>query len=73
MSAVTPLPTAHRLTVRVAADAIRDTLPNPNTVRAYAAGIGKTALRLGKHRPLAAGRRGFHTQEVVVARPTIVS
>ncbi|MEV6154614.1 hypothetical protein AB0L53_30115 [Nonomuraea sp. NPDC052129] len=54
MPAVTPLPAAQHLTVRAAADAFLDTVPNPNTVRAYAAGVGKIALRLGEHRPLAA-------------------
>ncbi|MEU6718045.1 site-specific integrase [Nonomuraea sp. NPDC046802] len=54
MSVVTPLPTGQGLTVRAAADAFLDTVANPNTVRAYAAGVGKTALRLGEQRPLAA-------------------
>ncbi|MEV0143829.1 MULTISPECIES: hypothetical protein [unclassified Nonomuraea] len=36
MPAVTPLSAAQRLTVRAAADAFLDTLPNLNTVRAYA-------------------------------------
>ncbi|GAA3618021.1 hypothetical protein GCM10022419_124420 [Nonomuraea rosea] len=51
---VAQLPTGQHLTVPAAADAFLDTLPNPNTVRAYAAGVGKIALRLGEHRPLAA-------------------
>ncbi|WP_246083241.1 hypothetical protein [Nonomuraea diastatica] len=54
MPAVTPLSAAQRLTVRAAADAFLDTLPNLNTVRAYAAGVGKIALRFGEYRPLAA-------------------
>ncbi|MEU8403832.1 hypothetical protein AB0C28_52400 [Nonomuraea sp. NPDC048892] len=54
MPAVTSLSAAQRLTVRTAADAFLDTLPNPNTVRAYAAGVGKIALQLGEHRPLSA-------------------
>ncbi|MEV4569923.1 site-specific integrase [Nonomuraea sp. NPDC049419] len=54
MPVVAQLPTGQRLTVRAAADAFLDTVANPNTVRAYAAGVGKTALRLGEHRPLAA-------------------
>lgn len=54
MPAVTPLSAAQRLTVRAAADAVLDILPNPNTVRAYAAGVGKIAFWLGEYRPLAA-------------------
>ncbi|MEV1005040.1 site-specific integrase [Nonomuraea sp. NPDC050202] len=54
MPAVTPLSAAQRLTVRTAADAFLDTLPNPNTMRAYAAGVGKIAQWLGEHRPLTA-------------------
>ncbi|WP_433411177.1 hypothetical protein ACQP1V_21860 [Microtetraspora malaysiensis] len=54
MPTVAHLSAAPGLTVRAAADAFLDTLPNPNTVRAYAAGVGKTASRLGEHRPLAA-------------------
>ncbi|MGN9846828.1 hypothetical protein ACTMTI_52905 [Nonomuraea sp. H19] len=54
MPVVVQLPAGRYLTVRAAADAFLDTLPNPDTVRAYAAGVGKIALRLGKHRPLAA-------------------
>ncbi|MGN9847539.1 tyrosine-type recombinase/integrase [Nonomuraea sp. H19] len=53
MPVVVQLPAGRHLTVRAAADAFLDTLPNPDTVRAYAAGVGKIALRLGKHRPLA--------------------
>ncbi|MFG6201125.1 site-specific integrase [Nonomuraea sp. JJY05] len=54
MPVVAQLPTGQRLTVRAAAGAFLDTVANPNTVRAYAAGVGKIALRLGEHRPLAA-------------------
>jgi hypothetical protein len=39
-------------TVRAAADAFPDWLRNPNTVRSYATGVGKTAERIGEGRPL---------------------
>ncbi|GAA3481658.1 hypothetical protein GCM10018966_061890 [Streptomyces yanii] len=41
------------LTVRAAADVLLDSLGNPNTVRNYGIGVGKTAERLGEVRPLA--------------------
>ncbi|MFE7330108.1 tyrosine-type recombinase/integrase [Streptomyces sp. NPDC057565] len=41
------------LTVRAAADVFLDSLGNPNTVRNYGIGVGKTAERLGEVRPLA--------------------
>nr|WP_210167986.1 site-specific integrase [Streptomyces sp. SID4946] len=41
------------MTVRVAADVFLDSLGNPNTVRNYGIGVGKTAERLGEARPLA--------------------
>ncbi|UBU09164.1 hypothetical protein [Nonomuraea gerenzanensis] len=47
-------PTGQGLTARAAADAFLDTVANPNSVSAYAARVGKTALRLGEQRPLAA-------------------
>lgn len=40
------------LTVRAAADAFLDSLRNPNTVRSYSTGVGKTAERIGETRPL---------------------
>ncbi|WP_248960274.1 DUF4158 domain-containing protein [Sphaerisporangium perillae] len=36
------------------ANAVLDALPNPNTVRAYTAGVGKTTIRRGEDRPWAA-------------------
>ncbi|WP_329080935.1 MULTISPECIES: hypothetical protein [unclassified Streptosporangium] len=53
MPAVVRLSTGKALTVRAAADAFLDSLGNPNTVRNYAIGVGKTAERLGEMRPLA--------------------
>lgn len=53
MPTIVQLPTGKALTVRVAADAFLDSLRNPNTVRSYATGVGKTAERLGEGRPLA--------------------
>ncbi len=41
------------MTVRAAADVFLDSLGNPNTVRNYGIGVGKTAERLGEARPLA--------------------
>jgi integrase len=52
--ALVPFPAGKTLTVRTAGDAFLDSLTNPNTVRNYAIGIGKTAERLGETRPLAA-------------------
>ncbi|MBV9023898.1 MAG: site-specific integrase [Streptomycetaceae bacterium] len=53
MPTVVQLPTGRMLTVRSAADAFLDSLGNPNTVRNYGIGVGKTAARLGEARPLA--------------------
>lgn len=53
MPAVVHLPTGKALTVRTAADAFLDSLRDPNTLRSYATGVGKTAERLGEARPLA--------------------
>ncbi|WP_062214428.1 site-specific integrase [Streptomyces sp. NBRC 109706] len=53
MPTVVQLPTDKALTVRTAADVFLDSLGNPNTVRNYWIGIGKTAERLGEGRPLA--------------------
>ena len=53
MPTVVRLPTGKALSVRAAADAFLDSLPNPNTVRNYGIGVGKTAERLGETRPLA--------------------
>ncbi|CAL2067852.1 Putative integrase/recombinase [Streptomyces murinus] len=41
------------MTVRAAADVFLDSLGNPNTLRNYGIGVGKTAERLGESRPLA--------------------
>jgi hypothetical protein len=49
---VVQLPTGKSLTVRTAADAFLDSLGNPNTVRNYGIGVGKTAERIGETRPL---------------------
>ncbi|GAB2781092.1 hypothetical protein GCM10027073_12250 [Streptomyces chlorus] len=43
MSTVVQLPTGKALTVRAAADVFLDSLGNPNTVRNYGIGVGKTA------------------------------
>ncbi|MEE1766734.1 site-specific integrase [Streptomyces sp. JV185] len=53
MPTVVQLPTGKALTVRAAADVFLDSLGNPNTVRNYGIGVGKTAGRLGESRPLA--------------------
>ncbi|MFF4647071.1 tyrosine-type recombinase/integrase [Streptomyces sp. NPDC001389] len=53
MSTVVQLPAGKALTVRAAADVFLDSLGNPNTVRSYGIGVGKTAERLGEARPLA--------------------
>jgi hypothetical protein len=37
----------------MAVDVFLDSLGNPNTVRNYGVGVGKTAERLGETRPLA--------------------
>jgi len=50
---VVQLPAGKALTVRAAADVFLDSLGNPNTVRNYGIGVGKTAERLGEARPLA--------------------
>ena len=55
MSTVVALPTnPSALTIGRAAELFLDSLGNPNTFRAYGAGVGKTADRLGERRPLAA-------------------
>ncbi|MFI6597442.1 tyrosine-type recombinase/integrase [Nonomuraea sp. NPDC050536] len=53
MPTVVHLPVGKTLTVRTSADVFLDSLGNPNTIRAYRIGVGKTALRLGEDRPLA--------------------
>lgn len=53
MPTVVQLPAGKVLTVRAAADVFLDSLGNPNTVRNYGIGVGKTAERLGEARPLA--------------------
>ncbi|MBD0743622.1 tyrosine-type recombinase/integrase [Streptomyces sp. CBMA152] len=53
MGTLVQLPTGKALTVRTAADAFLDSLGNPNTVRNYGIGVGKTAEQLGEGRPLA--------------------
>ncbi|EST22108.1 hypothetical protein N566_26820 [Streptomycetaceae bacterium MP113-05] len=53
MPTVVQLSAGKALTVRVAADVFLDSLGNPNTVRNYGIGVGKTAERLGEARPLA--------------------
>ena len=53
MPAVVQLPVGKALTVRAAADAFLDSLGNPNTVRNYGIGVGKTVERIGEGRPLA--------------------
>ncbi|MFE3558548.1 tyrosine-type recombinase/integrase [Streptomyces sp. NPDC059193] len=53
MSTVVQLPTGKALTDRAAADLFLDSLGNPNTVRNYGIGVGKTAERIGEGRPLA--------------------
>jgi hypothetical protein len=49
---VIQLPAGKALTVRAAADVFLDSLGNPTTVRNYGIGVGETADRLGKARPL---------------------
>jgi hypothetical protein len=52
---VVALPTnPSALTVGRSAELFLDSLGNPNTLRAYGTGVGKTADRLGEQRPLAA-------------------
>ncbi|MFJ2203291.1 tyrosine-type recombinase/integrase [Streptomyces violaceusniger] len=53
MPAVVRLPVGKALTVRSAADVFLDSLSNPNTVRNYGIGVGKTAERIGEGRLLA--------------------
>ncbi|OEV02632.1 tyrosine-type recombinase/integrase [Streptomyces oceani] len=53
MPTVAQLPAGKALTVQAAADVFLDSLGNPNTVRNYGIGVGKTAERLGGGRPLA--------------------
>src|ERR1044072_5182201 len=53
MPNVVQLQTGKALTGRAAADVFLDSLGNPNTVRNYGIGVGKTAERLGESRPLA--------------------
>ena len=50
------------LTVRTAADAFLDSLRNPNTVRSYATGVGKTAERIGESRPPTTPNGRSHAQ-----------
>lgn len=52
MPTVVQLLAGKALTVRAAADAFLDSLRNPNTVRSYGIGVGKTAERVGEARPL---------------------
>ncbi len=52
MPSIVQLPASKELTVRAAADAFLDSLRNPNTVRSYSTGVGKTAERIGEARPL---------------------
>ncbi|MFB7739485.1 tyrosine-type recombinase/integrase [Streptomyces sp. NPDC056112] len=52
MPTVVQLSAGKALTVRATADAFLDSLRNPNTVRSYATGVGKTAERIGEARPL---------------------
>lgn len=52
MPTIVQLPAGKALTVRAAADAFLDSLRNPNTVRSYGVGVGKTAERIGEARPL---------------------
>ncbi|MEV6483308.1 site-specific integrase [Streptomyces sp. NPDC051576] len=53
MPTIVQLPAGMALTVRTAADVFLDSLGNPNTVRNYGIGVGKTAERIGEGRPLA--------------------
>ncbi|MBE9376176.1 site-specific integrase [Saccharopolyspora sp. HNM0983] len=54
MPTVVALPTnPSALTVGRAAELFLDSLANPNTIRGYATAVGKTAEKLGEHRPLA--------------------
>lgn len=53
MPSVVRLPVGKALTVRSAADVFLDSLSNPNTVRNYGIGVGKTAERIGGGRLLA--------------------
>ncbi|MEV0087608.1 site-specific integrase [Saccharopolyspora sp. NPDC050642] len=54
MSTVVALPTnPSALTVGRAAELFLDSLGNPNTLRAYGTGVGKTADRIGEQRALA--------------------
>ncbi|KAF4407957.1 hypothetical protein GCU69_16405 [Streptomyces lycii] len=53
MPAVVQLPAGKALTVRTAADVFLGSLDNPNTLRSYGIGVGKTAEHLGEDRPLA--------------------
>ncbi len=52
MPTVVQLPAGKALTVRAAADAFLGSLRNPNTVRSYGVGVGKTAEQIGEARPL---------------------
>lgn len=53
MPTVVQLPTGKALTVRAAADVFLGSLDNPNTVRNYGIGVGKTAEWIGQGRLLA--------------------
>ncbi|EHY87505.1 hypothetical protein SacazDRAFT_00547, partial [Saccharomonospora azurea NA-128] len=53
MSTVVALPTnTSTLIVGRSAELFLDSLGNPNTIRGYSTAVGKTADRLGEHRPL---------------------
>lgn len=52
MPTVVQLLAVKALSVRAAADAFLGSLRNPNTVRSYSTGVGKTAERVGAGRPL---------------------
>ncbi|WP_405406970.1 tyrosine-type recombinase/integrase [Streptomyces sp. NBC_01104] len=52
MPPVVQLPAGKALTVRATADAFLGSLRNPNTVRSYGVGVGKTAEQIGEARPL---------------------
>ena len=59
MPVLAQLPVGNAVAVQASADAFLDSLGNPNTVRSYGIGVGKTAEHLGASRLLAAvtGRR----------------
>ncbi|MGW3603427.1 hypothetical protein [Micromonospora sp. NPDC005161] len=61
MPTVVQRPAGKALTVRAAADVFLDSLGNPNTVRNYGIGVGKTAERLGEARELLWGTAAVNT------------